>query len=479
MVDPRGFLKTKRQTTPSRPVSERLKDYKEVTPLRTDNKSQEQASRCMDCGTPFCHWGCPVGNYIPEWNDLIVAGRWERAIELLHAGNNLPEITGRLCPAPCEYACVLGINDDPITIRENELAIVEHAFAAGLIKPQPPAVRTGKKVAVIGSGPAGLAAAAQLNKAGHTVTVFEKDQKIGGILRYGIPDFKLEKTVIDRRVDILKQEGIIFKTGTDAGVDISVDKLQKDFDAICLTGGSRVPRDLPIPGRDLAGVYFAMEYLMQSNRRVSGEPIAGHLIDAKGKSVVVIGGGDTGSDCVGTAHRQGAAHVEQIELMPRPLDCRTDTCPWPKYPPLFKTTSSHEEGGQRQWSILTKKFTGENGVVKKLSCVRAVFEKDATGKMVVKEQPGSEFEISADLVVLAMGFVFPEKKGLIASLGVEIDDRGNVKADANFMTSVKNVFAAGDIRRGQSLIVWAISEARRAAYAIDKHLMGSSSLPNS
>jgi len=479
MGDPKGFLKTKRYTTLPRLVSERLKDYNDVVPLRADAQSQEQSSRCMDCGTPFCHWGCPVGNYIPEWNDLIVAGRWDRAIELLHAGNNLPEITGRLCPAPCVYACVLGINDDPVTIRENELAIVEHAFAVGLIKPQTPVVRTGKKVAVIGSGPAGLACADQLNKAGHTVTVFEKDRKLGGLLRYGIPDFKLEKSVIDRRLNILQQSGIVFAPGIDAGADISIEKLKKDFDAICLTGGSRVPRDLPVAGRELTGVYFAMEYLMQSNRRISGELIAGNAIDAEGKSVVVIGGGDTGSDCVGTAHRQGAIRVEQIELMPRPADCRTDTCPWPKYPPLFKTTSSHEEGGERQWSILTKKFSGENGVVKKLHCVRAVFEKDTTGKQVLKELPGSDFEIVADLIVLAMGFVFPEKKGLIGNLGVEIDERGNVKTDANFMTSIPHIFAAGDIHRGQSLIVWAIAEGRRAAHAIDKHLMGSSSLPHS
>lgn len=477
MNDPLGFLKTKRATAAHRLVSERLQDWREVTPLRADGASREQAARCMDCGTPFCHWGCPIGNYIPEWNELCAAGRWERAIELLHASNNLPEITGRLCPALCEYACVLGINDDPITIRENELSIVEHAFAAGLIAPRPPATRTGKKVAVIGSGPAGLACADQLNKAGHTVTVFEKDAKVGGILRYGIPDFKLDKAVIDRRVDLLSKEGIIFKTGVNAGVDVPAAALLKDFDAVCLTGGSRVPRDLPIPGRTLDGVYFAMEYLMQSNRRVSGEPIAAPLIDARDKNVVVIGGGDTGSDCVGTALRQGAADVRQIELMPQPPTTRTDSCPWPRFPVLFKTSTSHEEGCSRQWAILSKQFIGENGAVKKLACVNALFEKDAAGKMTIVEKPGSAFEIPADLVVLAMGFVFPEKKGLITDLGVAADERGNIKTDGRYRTSVPKVFAAGDIRRGQSLIVWAIAEGRRAARAVDGQLMGSSSLP--
>ncbi len=477
MKDPRSFLKTKRYSAAPRSVLERIRDYNEVTPLRPLNISREQAGRCMDCGTPFCHWGCPLGNYIPEWNEMIVLGNWERAIELLHARNNFPEITGRLCPALCEYSCVLGINDGPVTVRENELAIVEQAFSAGLIKPHLPARRTGRKVAVIGSGPAGLACADQLNKAGHTVAVFEKDREIGGILRYGIPDFKLDKFVIDRRVDILAKEGIIFSTCTDAGADIPAKELKKDFDAVCLTGGCRVPRDLPIPGRDLSGVYFAMEYLTQSNRRVSGEPIDAAAIDARGKTVVVIGGGDTGSDCVGTALRQGAAHVEQIELMPRPPECRTESFPWPKYPLLLKTSTSHEEGCERQWAVLSKQFAGENGTVKRIACARAAFEKNAAGKMTVVELPGSDFDVPADLVILAMGFVFPEKKGLIADLGVEIDERGNIKTDACFKTSVDKVFAAGDIRRGQSLIVWAISEGRRAARAIDTFLCGSSSLP--
>ncbi len=432
----------------------------------------------MDCGTPFCHWSCPVGNFIPEWNDLVFHGKWDRALELLHANNNFPEFTGRLCPALCEYSCVLGINDDPVTIRENELGIIEYAFREGLIKPRPPKKRTGKKVAVIGSGPAGLAAADQLNKAGHTVVVFERDEKAGGILRYGIPDFKIEKHIIDRRLSVLQKEGIEFRTGINAGKDITADQLKGEFDALCLTGGSRVPRDLKVEGRELKGIEFAMDYLMQSNRRVAGEKMpAGQLIDAKGKAVVVIGGGDTGSDCVGTAHRQGARQVVQIELLPKPAQCRTVEYAWPKYPILLKTTSSHEEGGERHWAVSTKKFIGNSGAVKKLSCVKVEFEKDAKGCPVIKEVTGSAFEIEADLVVLAMGFVHPEKQGLLEALGVELDARGNVKTDEKQKTSVDKVFAAGDMRRGQSLIVWAIAEGRRAAYHIDSFLMGKSSLP--
>jgi glutamate synthase (NADPH/NADH) small chain len=412
----------------------------------TDELSRDQASRCMDCGTPFCHWGCPIGNYIPEWNDLVFNAQWERAFELLDATNNMPEVTGRVCPATCEYACVLGINDDPVTIRENELAVIEHAFKKGWVRPKPPKKRSGKKVAVIGSGPAGLACAAQLNKSGHKVVVFERDDRIGGILRYGIPDFKLEKRVLDRRIDIWKKEGIKFKTKTNVGVDYP---LSKEFDAVCLAGGSRVPRDLKIPGRELKGIYFAMDYLTQSNRRIAGEKIPkDQLIDAKGKKVVVIGGGDTGADCVGTANRQGAACVVQIDLLPQPPECR----------------DSHEEGAERQWSILTKKFVGKNGKVKKLSCVRL--------KPDMKEIPGSEFEIEADLVILAIGFLRPEHNGLLSSLGVEFDNRGNVKTDINYMTSVNKVFSAGDMRRGQSLVVWAIYEGRQAAKAIDKYLRG-------
>jgi len=478
MADTKRFLKIKRETAPYRAVCERVKDYREVSVLRPDDKSQEQGSRCMDCGVPFCHWGCPAGNYIPEWNDLMFRGQWKKAVESLHATNNLPEITGRLCPALCEFSCVLGINDDPITIRENELAIIEHAFREGWIKPEPPKKRTGKKVAVIGSGPAGLACADQLNKAGHKVTVFEKDDKPGGILRYGIPDFKLEKSVIDRRIKIYRKEGIEFKTSTDVGADYKVSKLKKDFDAVCLTSGSRFPRDLKIPGRELKGVYFAMDYLIQSNRKTAGQKIPpSRMIDAKGKKVVVIGGGDTGSDCVGTAHRQGAACVVQIELLPQPPECRAKDCPWPRYPMLLKTSSSHHEGGERQWAVSTKEFKGKDGSVSKLSCVKADIGKDDKGRMLIKDIPGTAFDIEADMVVLALGFIYPEK-GLISQLGVELDPRGNVKADEHYLTSVRDVFAAGDMRRGQSLIVWAISEGRRAAHSIDKYLMGSTRLPS-
>ena len=479
MGDTHGFLKIKRRVSSYRPVCERVLDYKEVVQLRSEESSAEQGARCMDCGTPFCHWGCPIGNYIPEWNDLIFHGQWEKALEMLLATNNLPDITGRICPAPCEYACVLGINDDPVTIRENELAVVEHAFKSGIIKPQPPKKRTGKKVAVVGSGPAGLSAADQLNKAGHSVTVFERDDKVGGILRYGIPDFKLDKNVLERRIKIWHKEGIKFITGVNVGPDLNVAKLKKGFDAVCLTGGSRAPRDINIEGRELAGIYFAMDYLTQSNKRAGGAKIPpDKLIDAKGKKVVIIGGGDTGADCVGTAHRQGASCVVQIEVLPKPADCRTEACPWPRYPLLLKTSTSHEEGGDRHWSVLTKKFIGENGHLKKIACARVDFsQKDEKGCPVMKEVPGSAFEIEADLIILAVGFLHPEHFGLIKDLGVELDTRGNVKTDYDYQTSVKNVFAAGDMRRGQSLVVWAISEGRGAAHCIDKYLMGKTFLP--
>ena len=478
MGDIRGFLKVRRETAPCRPVCERVKDFKEVGVLRAEAQSREQSSRCMDCGVPFCHWGCPIGNYIPEWNDLMFRRHWKKAIEVLSATNNLPEITGRICPAPCEYACVLGINDDPVTIRENELDIVEYAFKQGWIKPNPQKRRTDKKIAVIGSGPAGLACADQLNKAGHRVTVFERDDKPGGILRNGIPDFKLDKAILDRRIRIWKKEGIEFKTSVDVGTDYKASKLKKDFDAIVLAGGSRVPRDLKIPGRELSGIHFAMDYLVESNKRVRGEKIHfSKLIDAKNKKVVIIGGGDTGADCVGTAHRQGASCVVQIELLPQPPECRTKDFPWPKYPMLLKSSTSHQEGGERQWSVSTKKFTGADGHVKKLSCVRVDVGKDDKGCMLIKDVPGSQFEIEADLVILALGFMHPEK-GLISQLGVELDPCGNVKTDQHYLTSVKGIFAAGDMRRGQSLVVWAISEGRRAAHSIDKYLMGTTRLPS-
>jgi glutamate synthase (NADPH/NADH) small chain len=433
----------------------------------------------MDCGTPFCHSGCPVGNYIPEWNDAVFRGQWKKAFDLLQATNNMPEITGRICPALCEYACVLGINDDPVTIRENELAIIEHAFKEGWVKPKPPKKRTGKEIAIIGSGPAGLSCAAQLNQAGHRVVVFEKDDKIGGILRYGIPDFKLEKKIMDRRINIWKKEGVEFRTRINAGLDFPASKLLKEFDAVCLAGGSRLPRDLNIQGREFKGIHFAMDYLVQANKRLQGEKIpVQELIDAQGKKVVVIGGGDTGADCVGVAHRQRAGCVVQIELLPQPPECRTTDYPWPKYPMILKASSSHEEGGERKWSILTKKFIGENGKLKRLSCVKVEFKKETNACPVMQEIPGTEFEIEADLVILALGFLGPEKKGLPEGFGLEFDSRGNVRTDENYRTSVKNVFSAGDMRRGQSLIVNAISEGRRAAYCMDKYLMGISRLPN-
>ncbi|OGS19604.1 MAG: glutamate synthase [Elusimicrobia bacterium RIFOXYA2_FULL_50_26] len=479
MGDSKGFLKTKRRKSACRPIGERVKDYMEVALLRREEDSVTQASRCMDCGTPFCHWACPAGNVIPEWNDLVFSGSWQKAYKALSSTNNFPEITGRLCPALCEYSCVLGINDEPVTIRENELAIIEYAFKEGLVVARPPRKRTGKKVAVIGSGPAGLACADQLNKAGHLVTVFEKDAKIGGILRYGIPDFKLEKTILDRRIAILQKEGIIFKTGVTAGVDVLATNLKNDFDAVCIATGSGVPRDINIEGRNLGGIYFAMDYLVRSNKKVSGEAIAGkEIIDAKGKKVVVIGGGDTGSDCVGTAHRQGAESVLQLELMPRPPECRTDQYPWPEYPLLFKTSSSHEEGGRRQWQVLTKKFIGTGNKLSKLLCVKVDFSKtDSNGNALMEEIRGSEFEVEAAMVFLAMGFLRPQKQGLLEELSVEFDARGNVKTDPCFMSSVKGVFACGDAHRGQSLVIWAISEGRRCAHYADAFLMGKSSLP--
>ena len=477
MGDVKGFLKVKRQLGVFRPVCERVKDFGEVNLLRSESQNKEQTSRCMDCGTPFCHSGCPIGNYIPEWNDLVFHGQWEKAFSLLRATNNLPEITGRICPALCEYACVLGINDDPVTIRENELAIIEHAFNKGLIKPRLPGKRTGKKIAVVGSGPAGLSCADQLNSAGHRVVVFERDDAVGGILRYGIPEFKLEKKIIQRRVKILEKEEVEFKTRINVGIDYKVKQLAEEFDAVCIACGSRTPRDLNIPGRDLTGVHFAMDYLIQSNRRVQGERIpAEKLIDAKGKRVVVIGGGDTGADCMGVAHRQGASCVMQIEIMPKPQSCRTRDFPWPKYPLLLKSSTSHEEGGERDWSVLTKRFIGSSSKLAKLACVRVEFKKDPQGCPLMQEIAGSDFEIEADLVILALGFLHPEKKGIIQELNLDLDQRGNVKTDGKFMTSRKNVFACGDMRRGQSLIVWAISEGRRAAHQIDKYLMGQSTL---
>jgi len=475
----RGFLKSARLSSVCREVSERLGDYKDVYKMRSVEQSFEQTSRCMDCSTPFCHWGCPIGNYIPEWNDHVFNGNWKQALKLLEATNNLPEITGRVCPGLCEYSCVLGLNDDPVTIRENELAIVEEGFKNGWIGPKRIENRTNKKIAVIGSGPAGLSCAAQLNRAGHQVVIFERDNLPGGILRYGIPDFKLEKYILDRRIDIWKEEGVVFKTGVNVGVDYPAKKLLENFDAVCLAGGARVPRDLSIEGRDLKGIYFAMDYLSQSNRRVSKEHILqADLIDAAGKQVVVIGGGDSGADCVGTAHRQGAASVVQIEVLPQPAQCRTQAYPWPKYPLLLKVSSSHQEGGQRHWAVLTKRFIGEKGLLKKIACVKVEFTQ-ASGKAcsLMHEIAGSEFQINADLVVLAVGFLHPEHSGLLKDLNVKFDSRGNILTQENYMTNIEKIFSAGDMRRGQSLVVWAIAEGRRCAYFMDKYLMLESNLP--
>lgn len=471
MADPKGFLKVKRQICQMRPVKERIKDYKEIPISKSKPHAQEQASRCMDCGTPFCHASCPVGNLIPEWNDEMFRGNWEKAYKVLQATNNFPEITGRICPALCEYGCVLGYNDDSVTVKENELSIIEQAFKSNYIKPRPPKKRTGKKVAVIGSGPAGLAAADQLNKYGHSVTVFEKDEQPGGILRYGIPDFKLEKRIIDRRLGLLKKEGILFNTGVDVGEEYPAKKILAQFDAVCIAIGSRTPRDMNIEGRSLAGIHFAMDYLCQSNRRVSGEKIYSFPIDACGKKVLVIGGGDTGSDCVGTANRQGAASVAQIEIMPRPPVCRTPEMPWPKYPMLLKTSTSHEEGSDRQWAILTKRFESENGNVKRVVCAKAefVFDREKACQ-VMNEVPDSEFVIEADIVILALGFIYPQREGIVEDLGLKLDGRGNILTDQDYMTSKRSVFAAGDSRRGASLVVWAIYEGRQAGESIDRYL---------
>jgi len=465
MGNPSGFLKVKREALKYRPVCERVKDYAEVAVPKTDEKVSEQASRCMDCGTPFCHWACPLNNLIPEWNDHAYRGRWQGAFLLLDETNVLPEVTGRVCPALCESACVLGVNDSAVTVRDNELAIIEKAFKEGYIKARKNIKRTGKKAAVIGSGPAGISAAYHLNRAGHSVTVYEKENRPGGFMRYGIPDFKLEKNILDRRINLLKEEGIIFKTGISAGADIKAEELLKNYDAICVAAGCRKERDLEIPGRELAGIHQAVSYLKQSNMRVAKDPINGETIFAEGKKVVVIGGGDTGADCVGTANRQGALCVVQIEIMPKPPETRPENQPWPKYPMIFKTSTSHEEGSDRRWSVLTKNFYGENGKVKGINCVRVEF---SGGKF--NEIPGSDFKLEADLVLLAMGFTGPVKEGLIDGLGVELDARGNVKKDEDGKTSVDKVFAAGDVSRGPSLIVWAIAEGKKTAAGIDRYL---------
>ncbi len=477
MGEPTGFKTTSRRAPPRRPVRERVHDFREFYLQWLEEDARAQGGRCMDCSVPFCHRGCPLGNLIPTWNDHVYRGQWDKALAALHATNNFPDFTGRICPAPCEASCVLSINQDPVTIEYIEKAISDRGWQEGWIRPQPPATRTGKKVAVIGSGPAGLAAAQQLNRAGHTVTVFERDEAVGGLLRLGIPDFKLEKTVVQRRVDQMSEEGVVFKTGVWAGRDVTGEELRSEFDAIVLAGGSTVPRDLSVPGRELGGIHFAMEYLTQQNRLNAGQWVPPESrITAEGKRVIILGGGDTGADCLGTAHRQGAEIIRQFEILPEPPKTRQPSNPWPEWPLVLRLSSAHEEGGIRDYNILTKSFSGSNGRVERLHAVRLDWEADASGRQQMRELPGTEFEVDADLVLLAMGFLYPERDGLLTQLGLELDPRGNVKTDRRKMSNVPGVFAAGDMSRGQSLVVWALAEGREAAYGVDLYLTGESSL---
>jgi glutamate synthase (NADPH/NADH) small chain len=446
-----GFLEVQRQKPPARAIAERVSDWREVPLPYEESALRDQTARCMDCGIPFCHQGCPLGNLIPDWNDLVYRDRWRAAIDRLHATNNFPEFTGRLCPAPCEGACVLGINNAPVTIKSAEAAIIARAFDEGWIAAQPPASRTGKRVAVVGSGPAGLAAADQLNRAGHWVTVFERADRIGGLLRYGIPEFKLEKRWLERRLALMREEGVIFRTGCHVGVNMDARQLQRDFETIVLAGGSTIPRDLRVPGRELSGIHFAMEYLTAQNRACEGDHV--DVISARDKHVIIIGGGDTGADCLGTAHRQGARSVRQLELLQRPPDTRAAQNPWPTWPNIFRVSSAHEEGGERHYAMATERFHA------------------------IQIDSRTAVEFDADLVLLAMGFVGPERNGVIDGLGVALTERGTVARDANWMTNVPGVFATGDMQRGQSLIVWAIADGRSCARGVDAYLMGSSALP--
>jgi len=473
VADPQGFLKIRDRELPTRrPVPVRLKDWKEVYEEQELGQLQRQAGRCMDCGIPFCHNGCPLGNLIPEWNDLAWRGDWHEAIERLHATNNFPEFTGRLCPAPCETACVLGINQPAVTIKQVELRTVEQAFDAGTVTPQPPERLSGKTVAVVGSGPAGLAAAQQLTRAGHTVAVYERADRPGGLLRYGIPEFKMEKSVLDRRLAQMAAEGTRFRSGVDVGAQVTGQQLKDRYDAVVLAVGATVPRDLPVPGRQLTGIHQAMEYLPQGNRASLGEPVEDQIL-ATGKDVIILGGGDTGADCLGTVHRQGARSVTQLEIMPRPGEDRLDTQPWPTYPMTYRVASAHEEGGERVYAVNTTEVLGdEDGHVRALKVVEVEMR---DGKL--EEVPGSEHEIPAQLVLLAMGFLGPERPGVVEQLGVELDARSNLVRDRAFMTSVPGVFVAGDAGRGQSLIVWAIAEGRAAANGVDAWLSGASQLP--
>jgi len=484
MGKPTGFIEIHRKKHPTRPVAERIHDWREVYLPYPAGELEAQGARCMDCGIPFCHQGCPLGNLIPDWNDLVYRDRWQGAIERLHATNNFPEFTGKLCPAPCEGACVLGINEDPVTIKSVEASIIDRAWDEGWVTPRPPTSRTWKKVAIVGSGPAGLAAADQLNRAGHSVTVFEKSDRIGGLLRYGIPEFKMEKRFLDRRLAVMEAEGIVFRAGINVGVDVPADRLRADYDAVLLAGGAGQPRDLPVPGRELRGIHFAMDYLTLQNRRCEGDDIPDDgFISAHDKHVIIIGGGDTGADCLGTAHRQGARSVHQLELLPMPPLERAADNPWPQWPNIFRVSTAHEEGGERVYSVSTERFSGSNGGVRALHATKVEMVRrdpsSAPGAGGVRFVPvaDSAFEIKAELVLLAMGFVGPEKSALLRDLGVTLTERGNVGRDQAWMTNVAGVFTAGDMQRGQSLIVWAIAEGRSAARAIDGYLMGVSQLP--
>lgn len=479
MGKPTGFKEIARQDRTYAPVTERTKHYGEFVKPLSEEDVRKQGARCMDCGIPYCHNGCPVNNIIPDWNDLVYRGNWRQALDVLHSTNNFPEFTGRVCPAPCEAACTLNITDQPVTIKTIECAIVDRGWAEGWIEPKIPERRTGKKVAIVGSGPAGLACAQQLARAGHTVTVYEKNAKMGGLLRYGIPDFKMEKQWIDQRMGQMRAEGVKFRFNTHIGVDMKIEDLRRDFDVVVLAGGSEASRDMPVPGRELGGVHFAMDFLTQQNRRISGETYDNEeVLLAGGKHVVVIGGGDTGSDCVGTSIRHGATSVTQLEIMPKPPASEDKTMTWPDWPLRLRTSSSQEEGCERDWSVLTKSVRGEGGVAKALELVRVEWTSGEDGRMEMSEIAGSEFELEADLVLLAMGFVHPVYEGMLEALGVKLDGRGNVEADTDsYLTSVGNVFAAGDMRRGQSLVVWAIREGRQCARAVDEYLIGTTKLP--
>lgn len=478
MGKPTGFIEIEYKKWPTRSVGERIRDWRQVYLPYPDKELRRQGARCMDCGIPFCHQGCPLGNLIPDWNDLVYHGQWKEAIERLHATNNFPEFTGSLCPAPCEGSCVLGINDDPVAIKAVELSIIERAFEEGWVRAELPEARTDKRIAVVGSGPAGLAAAQQLNRAGHLVTVFERDDRIGGLLRYGIPEFKMEKRLLDRRLDLMLEEGVEFRINAHVGHNVATAGLREEFDAIVLASGACAARDLKIPGRDLDGIHFAMDYLTLQNHRCEGDSIPdAEFVSAAGKRVVIIGGGDTGADCLGTAHRQGARSIHQLELLPQPPDTRAPDNPWPQWPNIFRVSPAHEEGGERLYAVSTQRFIADaTGRVRGLEAVKVEVLGEG-GRLDIRPIRGSQFTLPAELVLLAMGFLGPEQPGMLTDLGIRLTERGNVWRDENWMTNVPGVFACGDMQRGQSLIVWAIAEGRSAARGVDTYLMGDSTLP--